>query len=338
MPRISVLMATYNNALYLRECIDSVLAQTFDDFEFIIVNDASTDETKPILESYNDPRIRLLHNQVNQKLSASLNRGLEIATGEYLARIDSDDVCLPERFEQQFRFLESYQEVGALGTQVHNISTDGTYSRVGSPTPTTPNMTTWQTVLGYPIAHPTLMIRRSLLNTVGGYDTDYPYAQDQALWSKLIFETRLTNLDEVLVLYRQHKLSSLNRIKDKRQYELQARCEVASKLLNYAVIPDELYKLYWSETRSHFYTKQTYEKSGKLLINLFTAMLQQGLLTHEDSVGLESVQHDLHNRLASMAHSNLPETLKWQWNRFVIAPLKQQVYQLRQQRLLSDKD
>lgn len=338
MPRISVLMATYNNATYLNSCIESVLSQTFEDFEYIIINDASTDDTHDILEQYTDPRIRILQNSANLKLSTSLNLGLEIAEGDYIARIDSDDMCMPERFEKQVAFLESHQEIGAVGTQVINISPDGTQSRPGSPTPTTPNMTSWQVILGYPIAHPTLMICRSLLNEIGGYDTSYPYAQDQALWSKLIFKTRLTNLDDALVSYRQHELSSLNRIKDKRQYELKARCGAAEKLLKSPISADELHSLYWSETKSRYYSKQKYEVAGQLLIKLYTAMLEQGVLTYQDSLGLQQVQQDLQDRLTNMAHSNGLEALKWHLGRFLIAPVKRQVYQLRQKRLISNKD
>ncbi len=337
MPRISVLMATYNNASYIGECIDSVLSQTFDDFEFIVVNDASTDNTNVILQQYTDPRLRILQNSVNLKLSASLNRGLEIAEGDYIARIDSDDICMSDRFEKQVAFLESHQEIGAVGTQVRNISPDGTHSRPGSPTPTTPNMTSWQVLLGYPVAHPTLMIRRSLLNEVGGYDTSYPYAQDQALWSKLIFKTRLTNLNEVLVSYRQHELSSLNRIKDKQQYELKARCGAIAKLLDLVISTEDLHSLYWSEIKSQYYPKWKYEAAGQILVKLYTAMLQQEVLTYDDEVGLECVQRDLQDRLTNMAYSNGLEVLKWQLGRFVIAPVKKQVYQLRQKRLLSNK-
>ena len=218
------------------------------------------------------------------------------------------------------------------------MSPDGKQSRPGSPTPTTPNMTSWQILLGYPIAHPTLMVRRSILKAVGGYDTSYPYAQDQALWSKLIFKTRLTNLDEVLVSYRQHELSSLNRIKDKRQYELKARCDAIAQLMNTSISADDLYSLYWSEIKSRYYSKPQYESAGQLLMKLYTAMLQQGILTYDDSVGLKQVQKDLQDRLTNMAHSNWLETTRWQWNRFLIVPLKRQVYQYRLRRLLSLKD
>ena len=99
---VSVIMGNYNTPVsYLRESIDSILAQTYTDFELIIVDDASTDDSPAVLESYDDPRIRILYNEENLGLAKSLNRALDICRGEFVARMDSDDICLPERFEKQ---------------------------------------------------------------------------------------------------------------------------------------------------------------------------------------------------------------------------------------------
>ena len=119
-PKISVVMAVYNGEKYLREAIDSILNQTFKDFEFIIVNDGSTDRTREILESFIDPRIVLIH-QEHMGLTKSLNRGIALAKGKYIARQDADDISMAERLEKQFNFLESHENVALLGTAGHII-------------------------------------------------------------------------------------------------------------------------------------------------------------------------------------------------------------------------
>src|SRR2546423_6687976 len=124
-PRVSVLMPVYDVAKYLREAIDSILGQTFTDFEFIIIDDASTDRSAEIINSYNDPRIRFIQNEKNVGLIATLNRGLDLAYGEYLARMDQDDVSLPERLAKQVAFMETASDVAASGTWARDIDDKG---------------------------------------------------------------------------------------------------------------------------------------------------------------------------------------------------------------------
>jgi len=115
-PKISVIMSVYNGEKYLREAIESILNQTFRDFEFIIINDGSTDKTSEILSSYNDPRIVIINNKRNIGLTKSLNKGLKMVKGEYIARQDADDVSLPERLERMVNFLDMNRDVGLLGS------------------------------------------------------------------------------------------------------------------------------------------------------------------------------------------------------------------------------
>ena len=113
--KISVVMAVYNGEKYLRSAIDSILSQTYIDFEFIIIDDCSTDNTANILESYTDSRIQIIRNEKNLRLPASLNKGLKIAKGKYIARMDADDIAMPDRFEKQVKYLEAHQEVAVIG-------------------------------------------------------------------------------------------------------------------------------------------------------------------------------------------------------------------------------
>lgn len=200
--KVSVVVSVYNGEKYLREAVDSILGQTFRDFEFIIVDDGSTDRTWAILQSYNAPRIVLLRNQENIGLTRSLNKGLAAARGEYIARMDADDVSLPERLEKQVAYLDAHSEVGLLGTWIEIIGERGERLSVLR-RPIEPPLITWSLLFDNCLAHSTVMYRRSLVGKLGGYNPSR-YAQDYDLWSRMSFETQIVNLPEVLVRWRSH--------------------------------------------------------------------------------------------------------------------------------------
>jgi len=203
VPRISVIMSVYNEELYLREAVKSILEQTFSDFEFIIVNDGSTDNTQRILDGYTDPRIVRLNNEMNIGLVKSLNRGLKVARGEFVARMDADDVSQPRRFEKQVKYLESHLTIGVLGTQMEQIDGIGRSMAPFQP-PGSHNMIAWKMLFECSIAHATVMMRRALVDEVGGYDTSFIHIEDAELWSRLIYVTRFANLPEPLYVRRWH--------------------------------------------------------------------------------------------------------------------------------------
>ncbi|MCP8319033.1 MAG: glycosyltransferase, partial [Candidatus Methylarchaceae archaeon HK01B] len=115
-PKITILMSVYNGEKYLREAIDSILNQTFKDFEFLIINDGSTDRTVEILRSYHDSRIKIITNEKNMGLTKSLNKGLKIARSEYVARMDADDISYPRRLEVQYEYMKKNPDVGIVGS------------------------------------------------------------------------------------------------------------------------------------------------------------------------------------------------------------------------------
>lgn len=121
MPEISVVLSVYNDAKYVGVAIESVLAQTFTDFELIIIDDASTDESLSIARDFADERIRIVENEENLGLTKSLNKGISLAQGKYIARMDSDDICLPTRFEKQVAYLDAHPDVGVCGGWVELI-------------------------------------------------------------------------------------------------------------------------------------------------------------------------------------------------------------------------
>lgn len=201
-PKISVVMSVYNGEKYLQEAVDSILKQTFIDFEFIIINDGSTDKTREILELYSDPRIRLFH-QDNIGLTISLNRGLKLAKGEYIARMDADDISLPLRFWNQVAFLDKNKNVGIVGGNCIIINSKGEetgFYRV----PLKPLQIYWASNIANPFVHPSVMIRNSLLkqNAIQ-YDERFSTTQDYELWVRFLKISTGANIKEFLVKYRQ---------------------------------------------------------------------------------------------------------------------------------------
>ena len=126
-PKLSVVMSVLNGEPYLREAVESILNQTFEDFEFIVLDDGSTDNTVQILESYDDPRMVRLYNPANLGLPKSFNRGLSVCRGEFIVRQDADDMSMPSRFMTQLHYLERHPDIGVLGTQMDVVDERGDF-------------------------------------------------------------------------------------------------------------------------------------------------------------------------------------------------------------------
>lgn len=213
--KISVLMPVYNGERYLKEAIDSILNQTFPAFEFIIINDGSTDRTREIVTTYRDPRIRFVENERNMGLIRTLNRGLDLVNGEYTARMDCDDVSLPERLAFQASFLDTHPFIGVCGTRARIIDENGLITGELRPlSGETIKKLFWRPS---PILHPTSMARTTLLKE-SRYSIDYPHAEDYELWLRLYAKTQFHNLNQYLLLYRMHK-DSIRSIKRELQLE-----------------------------------------------------------------------------------------------------------------------
>ena len=204
-PQVSVVMAVYNERSHLEEAVQSILNQTFEDYEFIIINDGSTDGSREVLERFadQDSRIRLVH-QENQGLALSLNRGISMASGRYVARMDGDDVSYPQRFERQVRFLRGHPEVGVLGTKVKYIDVNGQVNGEW-PLPTDPDEIAWHLLFNNCLAHSSVMARRAILEELNGYAEWMPVAQDYELWTRVVNHWRITNLPVTLLKLRRHE-------------------------------------------------------------------------------------------------------------------------------------
>lgn len=194
-------MPVYNMQKYVSQAIDSILGQTFRDFEFIIVDDGSFDNTKEIIRKYNDRRIIIFRNRRNLGIAKSLNIGLKQSCGKYLARMDADDISLPLRLERQVSYFEKDPSLGALGASVQCIGRKGEKLFIYSP-PLSHEHICSRLLLNNYLRHPTMMFRRSCIDKAGRYPVKYRYAEDYYLFWKLSFFTKIENLKEVMLLYR----------------------------------------------------------------------------------------------------------------------------------------
>lgn len=199
MPKVSVLMPVYNTPEgYLRAAVESILAQTFEDFEFIIVDDGSTNNAEAVVLSYSDSRIQYVKNEKNLGVTATRNRLVGLSHGEYLALMDSDDISLSARLAKQVEFLDTHPDVGVLGTWIEFFPE----SRKVEALPTDSNaMKQYLLFRESAVMNSSAMMRRSLQPH---YNENYTSAEDYALWLELIDRTEFANLPEVLVRYRWH--------------------------------------------------------------------------------------------------------------------------------------
>jgi glycosyltransferase involved in cell wall biosynthesis len=198
---ISVLMAAYNAEALIQESIESILSQTFDDFEFILIDDGSTDTTPDIMKSYKDKRIRMV-SQENMGLARSLNKGLRMAKGRYIARLDADDIALPHRLERQYGFMESHPECVASGTSAMIMDINGKYLY------TAEVPLAWHEIQAYlpyesPFFHSSVIFQTDPAVACGGYyEKIIHHFEDLVLWNNLTKYGELRNLPEPLIKYR----------------------------------------------------------------------------------------------------------------------------------------
>lgn len=210
-------MSVYNGSSFLDQCIESVLKQTFTDFEFLIVDDTSTDSSLEMIFSWarKDSRISVIKNNSNIGLTKSLNKAIEMAKGEYIARIDADDLCYPERLERQVAFLESNPNCVLVGSWAEIIDDKNNVLRtVKYPTE---SVDIKEDLIKYnPFFHSSIMVRKDALSTVGSYNENFRFAQDYELYFRLAQKYDLANIPSVLIKYREIK-NSITGSKNRKQ-------------------------------------------------------------------------------------------------------------------------
>jgi glycosyltransferase involved in cell wall biosynthesis len=204
-PQVSVVLAVYNGEKYLRLAVESILAQTFTDYEFIIIDDGSTDDTLGILRHYQTQHSQLrIISRDNKGLTATLNEGLAMARGEFLARMDADDIALPVRLEKQVEYLRGHPETVLVGSRVLLIDPEGMAIREQCVEATHEEIDAGHLNNGWPVVHPSVMMRTAAVREVGGYREPYNMLEDLDLFLRLAEVGKLENIPEVLLKYRQH--------------------------------------------------------------------------------------------------------------------------------------
>lgn len=214
MPKISVLMPVYKtNEKYLREAIESILSQTYTDFEFLILDDCPEDTREDIVLSYKDNRIKYFKNDVNLGITPSRNKLIDLAQGEYLAVMDHDDIALSDRFSEEVNILDTCPEIGVVGALYIRFPKIKKASKL----PENSKDIEEYLMEGCAVFHPSAMIRASVLKENGiRYEENFTPAEDYALWARLIGKTKFYNIQKILMKYRWHETNTSKLQDDKR--------------------------------------------------------------------------------------------------------------------------
>ena len=249
MPEISVLMSVYNGEKYLKAALDSILNQTFSDFEFIVVDDGSTDQTSGILDGCSDSRMVRLHNPYNIGLTRSLNRGLETVKSRYIARMDADDIAVPERLQEQIDFMEQHPEIGMLSGNIRLINPTGEVLNNDEPVyekAASHEMLKWQLLWTNPVPHMTVMLRKDVLDKHHlTYVPEYNTAEDHELWATLAQHTRLVRLNRVWAFHRRIESSvSHSRREDQLATQYRVIAREIQKLLDDSIPESDIQTLF----------------------------------------------------------------------------------------------
>lgn len=294
-PKISVVMPAYNAEKYVSEAITSIISQTFTDFEFIIINDSSADSTKQIIESFSDPRIKLINNERNQGVAQSLNIGISAAKGKYIARMDADDISLPERLQTQFNFMERNPDIDICGSW---IETFGDRNEIVKK-PLVHSDIRDTTFFSCSMTHPTVIFKRDLNIQ---YSSDFPRAEDYDLWCRKINELKFANIPEVLIRYRLHEyqVSSANKSNQDRD----ADAIRIRNLYSIGVNLSEKEKQIYLDIISGNFTAQ-----NKSLLITSVTMLEKILIAGTEHNYGQYFQERIRNSIKDIVTSGIPKKI-----------------------------
>ena len=291
-------MPVYNGEKYLREAIDSILNQTFTDFEFLIIDDGSTDNSLEIINSYQDPRINLIKNNDNQGLIYSLNRGLALAKGKYIARMDSDDISSPERLCVQIKFLDENPTIGLVGSSVQIIDNNKNHSSIVE-FPLTHFIIQWSLCFYSPFAHPSTMIKKEILKQANGYSSQAVYVEDYDLWQRLSKITELSNLPQILLYLRKHD-NNLTKV------YLEKHIKNAASIRQVAIEDILKKQIFYQLALNNFLQKtQTIEETyevNQLILQLFKTFSQNKKIP---KIELDKIKQDACERILNSLNFNM---------------------------------
>jgi len=308
-PKISVVMPVYNGERLLGEAVESILGQTFEDFELIAVDDGSKDRSLDMLQTYarKDPRVRVHPMPVNGGAIAARNTGIQFARGTFIAVMDADDVSLPHRLASQLKYLEDHPEAGVVGSYVQLIDGDGTHGDIRK-FPTDPALMAWSMLFFNCLAHPSVMMRHDVLASANGYAPECKGgAEDYDLFARVSRTARLATIPDVLVLYRKWEGNMTRTAWESQERDANRIVGDAVAFLLGAGISEDLAKsLRGLATGGYPETSDGMRTLGKLIEQLFTAFVRQPWLTAEEK---KLIAHDAGVKLwllASLAASKSP--------------------------------
>lgn len=313
-PQVSVLISVYNKRPYLAETMESILAQSFTDFEIVIVDDGSRDGSWELARKLadRDSRIRVHRHERNRGLAAAHNTGLSLARGEYLARWDADDLADPERLAKQVSYLDKHLDVDVLGTGTILIEDGKIKPDIFTP-PLCHSLIVWNLLFDRGITHGTSMVRRAALAGSGGYRGDYPHVEDLDLWLRMAGLVRFANLPDLLYSYRILPQSFVRSHRLQQAEETVAiRRAFASRLLGREVPAEALRSLRDHVKEYHLLTTKQRQAVEVLLKDVFEAMRERGWLLAPE---VAAVRADLERRLAEL--EAIPPQSQW--------PLKERI-------------
>jgi glycosyltransferase involved in cell wall biosynthesis len=308
VPIISVLMPVYNGEKYLSEAIKSILNQTFTDFEFLFINDGSTDQSKIIIDSFHDPRIVYIENEQNNGLIYSLNLGISLAKGKYIARMDADDISLPKRLEKQVNYLEQHKDIGICGASAYRIDGNGNVlgkmGRIRNPQVLQASL-----IFSSPFIHPLMMIRTELIAD-NMYDPRYKHVEDYELWTRLLIICKGINLNDYLLLYRWHD-ENISVVQNEIQKQLTKEIALGQLCAVGINANDEDYKVHLSTFTDE---KINFDKLGMWFSRILDANKKTSYYNQTALTAL------LYSRwiLASLRTRQIQMLLKWRWLSFRI--------------------
>ena len=221
--KISVIMSVYNGEAYLAEAIDSVLGQSFKDFELIVINDCSNDKTGEILEGYasRDARVKVHTNEVNLRLPSSLNKAISLAEGKYIARMDADDICISDRLEKQYEFMEAHPDVALSSCRFMTLK-NGVISSGGCGGKTDHESIKALLLVTNPILHPGIIAKAEVIRELG-YDKSFTCTEDMELWSRFVMADQKVEIQpEYLMIYRLHDKQITETTRERQRGEVVA--------------------------------------------------------------------------------------------------------------------
>ncbi len=315
MPLVSVIMAVYNDEDYVTAAIESILAQTLTDFEFIIVDDGSEDRSPQIVREYmnRDGRIRFIQLERNQGPAAARNRGVAAATGDFVAGMDSDDVSLPDRLQKQVSFLHGNRHVGAVGSHAKVVDADLQLLFHSTPPQHHAHIMLYQFIEAHPFVDASVMFRRPLLQAIGGYDESMGYhtGSDMDMILRLMGRTRFANIAEGLYFYRKHRQPTAREQSERKRHSQMLRKRRLERLWGEA--PDASLLRFERLHRGHKLSWKERRAAKRDLRRLIDAMLAKNWAEPAD---MPLMIADMNNRLEQASPRIWQRFCHWRRYRF----------------------